>query len=76
MGRITSVLTETNTIASGTFLVADFQRAGALFVRQGATVQIARSDDTNFQENMLTIKATERLAWVTTNALAMVTGSL
>lgn len=67
---------ETNSIASGTFLVGDFQRAGALFVRRGATVEVGRHDASNFQKNMLTLRATERLAWVTTNATALVKGSL
>jgi HK97 family phage major capsid protein len=67
---------ESNSIASGTFLVGDFPRAGVLFEREQATVEIARHDDTNFQKNMLTLRVSERVAWVTTNSLALVTGSL
>lgn len=66
----------TNDIASGTFLVGDFNRAAILFNREQAQVQIARHDGTNFQKGMLTIKATERLALVVTNPLALVTGAL
>jgi HK97 family phage major capsid protein len=67
---------ESNSIASGTFLVGDFARAGVLFQRETAEVQISKHDDTNFQKNMLTLRVTERLAWVTTNSTALVTGSL
>lgn len=66
----------TNSIAAGTFLTGDFERAGALFVRQGATVEIGRHDANNFTKNLVTVRAEERLAWVTTNSAAMVTGSL
>lgn len=66
----------TNSIASGTFLLGDFSRSGGLFVRQGATVEISRHDASNFREGLLTIRAQERLAWVTTNAAALVKGAL
>lgn len=65
----------TNTIGSGTFLVADMDRAGVLFNRQEAAIEIARHDGTNFQENMLTFRALERLALVVSNPMAMVTGT-
>ena len=63
-------------IPAGTFLVGDFSRAAILFEREAATVQIARHDGSNFQKNMLTIRATERLALVVLNAGALVTGTL
>jgi len=66
----------TPSIARGTFLVADFNRAAILFDHQEPMVEIARHDGDNFRKGMLTIKATERLALVVTNPLAMVTGSL
>jgi len=65
-----------NNIAAGSFLVGDFNRAAILFDREKPQVQIARHDGTNFQTGMLTIKATERVALVVTNPLALVTGSL
>jgi len=63
-------------ISANTYLLGDFQRCGALFVRQGTLVEMARNDDTGFQKNMVTIKATTRLACVVTNATALVTGSI
>lgn len=67
---------ETNSIASGTFLVIDADRAAILFEREQATVEIAAHDGDNFQRNMLTVRAMERLALVITNPLALVKGSL
>lgn len=66
----------TPTIASGTFLVGDFNRAGILFNRQQAEIEVSRYHDQNFEKNMLQIMASERLALVITNADAMRTGSL
>ena len=65
-----------NAIAAGQFLLGDFQRAGALFVRQPVTIEMARHDDTGFQKNMVSIRALTRLALVVTNATALVKGSL
>ena len=56
--------------------VGDFHRAAILFSRQEAVIEIARHDANNFTKNMLTVKATERLALVVTNPLALVKGSL
>ena len=66
----------TNTIAAGTFLCGDFAACGALFVRQGATVELSRMDSTNFRTGMVTIRAQERMAFVLTNPTALVTGAL
>lgn len=65
----------TTQIAAGTFLVGDFNRAAILFEREAASVQIARHDGTNFQKGVVTIRATERLALVTTNTTALVAGA-
>lgn len=66
----------TNSIAAGSFLVADFGRACILFNRQQAAVEIARHDGSNFTKGMLTLRAVERLALVVTNPTALVKGSL
>jgi HK97 family phage major capsid protein len=67
---------ETNAVASGTFLIGDFRRAAILFDRQQPEILISRHDDDNFQKNMVTVSATQRLALVVTNPTALVTGSL
>lgn len=66
----------TNSIASGSFLVADLTAACVLFSRQQAAVEISRMDDMNFQKNMLTLRAVERLALVVVNSTALITGSI
>ena len=65
----------TTSIADGVFLVGDLSRAASLFAREAAQVAFARSDSSNFQKNMVTAKATERLALVITNPTAMRYGS-
>ena len=65
----------TTSIADGVFLVGDLSRAASLFAREAAQVAFARSDSSNFQKNMVTAKATERLALVVTNGAAMRYGS-
>lgn len=66
----------TNTMASGTFLVGDFNRAAVLFDREEPQIEISRHHDLNFQRGMLTLSATQRLALVVKNTTALVTGSL
>lgn len=65
-----------NSIASGTFLVGDFERGAILFDRQQPTVEISRYHSSNFEKGMLELLATERLSLVVANAGALVTGSL
>jgi HK97 family phage major capsid protein len=65
-----------NAITSGTFLVADFNRCAIVFDREMPKIEISRHEGTNFSTGMLTVAATQRLALVNTNPLAMVTGSL
>lgn len=66
----------TNAIAAGTFLVGDFNRAAILFDREQPTIEVSRHHGNNFEKNMVTIKANNRLALVVTNPTALVTGSL
>lgn len=44
------------------FLVGDFARAGTLYDREGANVQLSTEDGDNFVRNLVTIRAQERLA--------------
>lgn len=66
---------ETNSIAAGTWLVMDANRASAIFDRQTTQIAFGRHDDTNFRENMITVRAVRRLAQVVLNAGAAITGS-
>lgn len=66
----------TTAITAGTFLVGDLRRAAVIFEHGTPSVQIARSDDSDFQKNMLKFKVCARLAQVITNPLALITGTL
>jgi HK97 family phage major capsid protein len=69
-------IVETTSIAAGSFLVMDSARAAILFERTPVQVEFARFDSENFQKGMITVKAQQRIALVTCNSLAMVTGTL
>lgn len=65
----------TNSLTAGTFLVGAFNMAAQLWDRQDAVVEMSLEDSTNFQKNMVTIRAEERLAVTIYRAAAMVGGS-
>ena len=70
---ITAVVT--NSISSGTFLIGSSQVA-EIKDRQMAAVEMSREDSTNFQKNMVTIRAEERLALCVYRTEGLITGSL
>lgn len=63
-----------NSMTAGTFLTIASQSC-QIFDREEANVQISLEDSTNFQKNMCTIRAEERLAFVTYRAQGLVGGS-
>ena len=65
----------TNSIASGTFLIGS-SMAAEIADRQQAVVEASREDSTNFQKNMVTIRAEERLALCVFRTEAFIKGSL
>lgn len=58
------------------FAVGDFNAAGTIHNRQGVTVEMSDSDDTNFQQNLITVRAERRLALATEVPAAVRAGDL
>jgi HK97 family phage major capsid protein len=52
----------TPAIAAGTTLVGGFQECAQLFRRQGITVEMTNSNDVDFENGLITVRAEERLA--------------
>jgi len=63
-----------NSMSSGTFLTVASQSC-QIFDREDANVQVSLEDSTNFQKNMVTIRAEERLAFVIYRAQGVVGGA-
>ena len=52
----------TTAIAQGTVLVGGFQESAQIFRRQGITLEMTNSNVDDFVNNLLTLRAEERLA--------------
>ena len=52
----------TNSMPVGNFMSANLSNSAMLWDREDASIELSREDDTNFQKNMVTILAEERLA--------------
>jgi HK97 family phage major capsid protein len=65
----------TNSQTAGTFCLGD-SNAAAIYDRQQASVEASMEDSTNFQKLMVTLRATERLAFAVYRTEAFIYGSL
>ena len=66
----------TQAITVDKFLIGAFDLAAQIFDRQNATVEVSTEDGDNFKENMVTIRAEERLALAIYRPEALVYGDL
>lgn len=66
----------TNSISSGTCLLGSFAMGAEIRDREQATVEMSLEDSTNFQKNMVTIRAEERIALVVYRTESFITGSV
>jgi HK97 family phage major capsid protein len=67
---------ETQAIVQDQFLVGAFSLAAQIFDRMGIEVLISTENDKDFENNMVTIRAEERLAFAVYRPEAFVTGDL
>ncbi|WP_274643409.1 phage major capsid protein [Pseudomonas serbica] len=67
---------ETQAIVQDQFLVGAFSLAAQIFDRMGIEVLISTENDKDFENNMVTIRAEERLAFTVYRPEAFVTGDL
>jgi HK97 family phage major capsid protein len=66
----------TNTMTQGKFMVGAFDMAAQVWNRQGTVVEMSESDDTNFQKNLVTVRAEARLALAIYRPVSIQYGSL
>lgn len=70
----TTVLT-TNTMTAGRFVVMDTNSV-QIWDREDASVEVSYEDSVNFQKNMITVRAEERLAFTVYRAGGIIGGTL
>lgn len=69
-------ITEAVGMTLGDFAVGSFNEAGSIYNREGVVVELSESDDKNFQQNLVTIRAERRLALAIEVPAAIRGGSL
>ena len=69
-------MVETQAIVQNQFLTGAFSLAAQIFDRMGIEVLISTENDKDFENNMVTIRAEERLAFAVYRPEAFVTGPL
>lgn len=69
-------IVETNAIAANSFVCAAFDVAYQQWNRQGVTVDLSESDDTNFQSNLVTLRAELRSMLASYRPASAVGGTL
>ena len=61
-------------MTSGKYAMGDFARAATVYDRQAMTVEMSEHDDTNFEQNLITVRVERRLGVAIENANAIYGG--
>lgn len=69
-------IVESNAVPAGKFITGALDMALQLWNRQGVTVDLSESDDTNFTSNLVTLRAESRHALTIYRPASIVAGSL
>lgn len=69
-------IVQSNAMTAGKFMVGDFSMGAQYWNRQGVTVDLSESDDTNFQSNLVTLRAEMRAALTVFRAACFQYGDL
>lgn len=69
-------IVESNAVPAGKFIVGAFDMAAQVWNRQGITVDLSESDDTNFTTNLVTLRAESRAALTIYRPASIVAGNL
>ena len=56
-------INESTAVPAGTLCMFDSARVGQVFSREGLNIRFSEEDSTNFRDNMITVRAEERLAF-------------
>jgi HK97 family phage major capsid protein len=67
---------ESSSVTVDTFAVLDTLAAGSIYDRQEVEIEVSESDSDNFTKNLITVKATRRLAFAIEQTAAVRAGDL
>ena len=68
-------IVQSNAVTEGKFIVGDFQQGATLAQREGMEIAFAEQNEANFIKDLVTVKATERIALPIHNPNAFVHGT-
>lgn len=68
-------IVENTAVTAGNFLLGDFVRGAQLFDRKQLSIEVSDSHDTQFVEDKVTVKISERIVLATYNTAAFIKGA-
>ena len=67
---------EHNAVTAGDYFVADWTRNAMIFDRMGVTIDFSTENNDNFEKNIVSVRAEERLAFVVMKQLSTIYGDI